>query len=594
MSCFQKNIELLGIKDGGFIARHETFEDKLDENDYRIIKCKDGKLSVKRRGKLLHSAYSPMKQATAQFKDKDFAKRNVFLFYGLGFAYNLQFFLENKEQLLKRACQSITVILIEEDPILLSIFLHHFDLTPYKGLNILLLEGADIDRALASFEIASFKGLKLFPAAFLSAEEKGRAEDFAAELMTAARGRYSNMLTMLNFENVWARNTLKNLSASKRPSSILALNSIMKGQGTAVLAGGGPTLKRSIPILKEGREGFVLICVDTAYAPLMKAGIVPDVVVCVDAGFYNYYDFLYENGAFPCLALDLSAYPDVSRKANARRSFFFISSSPDKDNSFQDYCASSLGLELGRLNVSSTVSSAALDLAMRMDAEKVLLCGMDFSYPEYESHCAHTLAYEYYSTRSGKLMPLEGLIFASIMRKRLQPLAKSLYSDYTLASQLRWFENAGSFYRGRSIFRLRFNAAELKGADIDAADFPSYLTDGSRERFLCALKELPTEQGCAAERKIDFFTELSGHFEEALNFFESLSSNKAGTEEKKRRMGLFIEGRRSLSFLKTAFSFYGSGVFDEDAFRFLCAELCSILRYMIRTSKECAQTISTS
>lgn len=149
-----------------------------------------------------------------------------------------------------------------------------------------------------------------------------------------------------------------------------------------LVAGAGPTLSEHYDRLRNRKAP--LIAVDAALKPLTVAGIVPDVVVTIDGNAEVIGQFFRESDLTGCEDIPLVYFPTVHQgvlDAWPGPRFAAYSSSP----LFQD-----LRLRHPRVELFSagSVIHPAIDLAVLMGAEQVVLLGADFSFPGGRSHVA--------------------------------------------------------------------------------------------------------------------------------------------------------------------------------------------------------------
>lgn len=150
---------------------------------------------------------------------------------------------------------------------------------------------------------------------------------------------------------------------------------------TAVIAAAGPTLAQHYDRLKQRRGRFLLIAVDAALIPLLKAGIEPDIVVTIDglrAGIYPYFDT--DLSAFkqrPLVYFPI-VHPDVLARWPGPRLTAYANHTIYNEISKRQPKA--------RLFASGTVTHAATDLAVQMGAEHIVYAGADFGFPNDRTH----------------------------------------------------------------------------------------------------------------------------------------------------------------------------------------------------------------
>ena len=142
----------------------------------------------------------------------------------------------------------------------------------------------------------------------------------------------------------------------------------------------GPTLSRHYARLRQIQsqgERPVLLCVDTAYMPLRRAGIRPDYVVSVD--FYIHPGILpAEDSQDSTLIYFPMVTPEVIQGWQGPR-YAACSSSPM-------YAALQQMEPKGVLFAQGSVLHPAVDLAVSMGARRITLLGTDFAFINNETH----------------------------------------------------------------------------------------------------------------------------------------------------------------------------------------------------------------
>lgn len=148
-----------------------------------------------------------------------------------------------------------------------------------------------------------------------------------------------------------------------------------------IVCGAGPTLAEHYDFLslKNTRDNFTLVAVDAAVKPLINNGIMPDIVVSIDPvakklfedvnmSYFKKVPLVY----FPVISESLlSAWQGPRYTAYSKGELY---------DSINDKYAK------GRLFCCGSVIHPAIDLVVQMGADKVLLLGADFSFPEGKTH----------------------------------------------------------------------------------------------------------------------------------------------------------------------------------------------------------------
>ncbi|MFW5785716.1 MAG: 6-hydroxymethylpterin diphosphokinase MptE-like protein [bacterium] len=179
-----------------------------------------------------------------------------------------------------------------------------------------------------------------------------------------------------------------------------------------VVAAPGPSLSRVVPALQQARERFVLVAAASALLPLERAGVLPDLVVHQDGGYYS-GEHLRHTAAAPQTAgredrhgeptervvvQPLSARPLPGRTAPV----VWLSYDHPADVLLRDH-ADSPYLDIGQLG---TVTATATRLALTLTTGPVYLAGVDMATRDIISHIRGHSFEEYHLARSDRMSPL--------------------------------------------------------------------------------------------------------------------------------------------------------------------------------------------
>lgn len=170
-----------------------------------------------------------------------------------------------------------------------------------------------------------------------------------------------------------------NRSGYAADTDVRALDGRHAGAELLLLAP-GPTLSRHYDRLRQiqcqaGRP--VLLCVDTAYLPLRRAGIRPDYVVSID--YYIHPGILPGDDSHETALIYFPMIdPQVIQGWQGPR-FAACSASPQ-------YAALQSTVSRGMLFSRGSVLHPAVDLAVRMGARRITFLGTDFAFINHETH----------------------------------------------------------------------------------------------------------------------------------------------------------------------------------------------------------------
>jgi len=149
-----------------------------------------------------------------------------------------------------------------------------------------------------------------------------------------------------------------------------------------VVAAAGPTLADHFTWLLKNRRQFFLIAVDVSVKSLLTAGLVPDVVVSIDASPKLFEKAFGDIDMQRLMPADLVYFPVVDKK--------ILSGWPGRR--FVAYGGNEVYKQIaekypgGELFSSGSVIHPAVDLAVKAGAARIILLGADFSFPGGRSH----------------------------------------------------------------------------------------------------------------------------------------------------------------------------------------------------------------
>ncbi|AZE09935.1 Glutamate synthase [NADPH] large chain [Pseudomonas chlororaphis subsp. aureofaciens] len=162
-------------------------------------------------------------------------------------------------------------------------------------------------------------------------------------------------------------------------SDVAELFGTQPGREVFVIAT-GPSLERHFERLREIRAQArrpLFICVDTAYRPLLKQGIEPDIVVSIDHRISGLHLPPEKSAAITLVYLPM-VDPQILTLWQGPR-YVGYSASPI-------YTRMREQLPKAQLYVGGSVIHPAVDLAVKMGAEQVTLFGADFAFPMNKTH----------------------------------------------------------------------------------------------------------------------------------------------------------------------------------------------------------------
>ncbi|BCS31617.1 hypothetical protein TBR22_A08190 [Luteitalea sp. TBR-22] len=196
-------------------------------------------------------------------------------------------------------------------------------------------------------------------------------------------GWRANAEARARFAGPYLRNTLANLPALAAGADVAALAGCAAGRPVFVAAA-GPSLDADVAALAALRSRALLICVDTAVAPLRRHGLVPDLVVSVDPAALNARNLRATWADERSWLVAEGSVDPGALAAFAGRVFYFRVA----DHHPWPWLRAR-GIDCGLLDAWGSVLVTAIDLALRIGGSPVVLWGADLAYSRGQTYCRH-------------------------------------------------------------------------------------------------------------------------------------------------------------------------------------------------------------
>ncbi|MBP5402485.1 MAG: motility associated factor glycosyltransferase family protein [Treponema sp.] len=336
-----------------------------------IIFSKDNyRIPVFINDKAMHSKYAPVKEAESFALDS--AKDCRFtIIAGLGGGYHI-------EQFLKRNPENFVVAVekSEEDIKFLSEIECVKNLLKNKSV-LIISQNRLFETIIKNYLPQFYGGLNLF---FNRAWHDFNTDsaDYITETVNSALSQCSKDISVQShFGLIWQKNIIKNL---KVLSNLKVEKFVIDNTKKAAVIAAGPSLDKTIDIIKEKRNEYFLIATDTAFSTIKKYKLKCDAVVSIDGQNISHKHFIGQKDCGCIYVFDLQANNNAVNyiKTFTDKIIFTKSGHP-----FCDY-AELNGLDnesfLHLKSGAGTVTIAAVDFASKCGFETVELFGADFSY----------------------------------------------------------------------------------------------------------------------------------------------------------------------------------------------------------------------
>ncbi len=330
--------------------------------DVKLYKAHNGLPSCKINGIPLHSSYNPIREAERAVGTASCKFKPTFVFVlEPGLSYCTDF--------LKKAFPDSKLCALH--------FVRNFSQNDFKWDKVFFFD----EPASLSDSIFNYMGDDGVVSCFFW-EWPPSGKIFESEMRVAweeikrAVIKTRNILnTRAFFAKRWIRNAVRFCLFSRYNAYVL------KGQSPVIVCASGPSLKRSIPFLKQHRDSYFLVAVSSALAPLTDAGVIPDLCISTDGGYWAklHLEFALKKHNIPlAIPLEGSCYAEILNN----HTVIPISYGDGVSENFLSSC--------NYLNVrairNGTVSGTAADFALSITSAEVYFCGLDLAPSDGYAH----------------------------------------------------------------------------------------------------------------------------------------------------------------------------------------------------------------
>ena len=367
---FEENLEMIRQTDSVLYGELEkdTWEEGSSEK-YRVMTAINGEpVLVARTSEqeiVMNSSINPTREAQifAASAVEESARSNYhYTLFGMGMGYHVTEIL--------KADKRNTVIVLENKKEVLRYALTYMDWRTYlEERRLFIIYKPDILALLKTVEQRQ-KGdtfLVHYPSLQMIEHPKAKEvlEDF---FVTTSSMREQKKLLDENFYRI---------QAEKLPEAEL-LTPLFQGK-TLAIVGGGPSVDEEIENIKKYRDQIVVFAVGTIAEKLVKNGIEPDVIVITDPQETMYRQIAgFETKQIPLILLS-TASADILRHYSGKAYVVY-----QEGYEPAEIAAREKGYML--FLTGGSVSTLALDIAIKFKAEKIILIGMDMAYTGNRSH----------------------------------------------------------------------------------------------------------------------------------------------------------------------------------------------------------------
>lgn len=339
------------------------------ELQIEFLKAKIGDNTLKINEYFIHSKYNP-KQEALRNAESIYTPHHVHIVFGYGCGYLVEALIQ-----FRAFNEAIVVIdpLFNEEVIKKPDSNNH---VYYFGTNVLpYLEYylSDIDRnTRILFKVCCLSNYdRLFPEFYKITLQK---------VKDLQNRNAVNDFTLIRYADAWYNNFVDNIFNLQKDFSGELLGKAY--DFGAVVVAGGPSLQKQIPLLKEYRNRFLVICAGSTINSLIAEGIEPDYVVTIDGGDPNYHHFKDVKLSNAKVVYTMFNHPLV------RNSFVQAGYVVDTkgNETLTKYIKEKLNIKLPVFLGGASVAHTAYNFARYITTGPVALIGQDLAYTDNLTH----------------------------------------------------------------------------------------------------------------------------------------------------------------------------------------------------------------
>lgn len=339
------------------------------ELQIEFLEAKTGDTTLKINEYFIHSKYNP-KQEAVRNAELNYTPHHVHVVFGYGCGHLVEALIE-----IRAFNEAIIVIdpLFNDDVINKPenherVYYFNTDVLPYLEYYI-----SDIDRnnriLFKAFCLSNYD--KLFPELYKTMLQK---------VKDLQNRNAVNDFTLIRYADSWYNNFVHNMFHLQRDYSGKLLEKAY--DVGAVVVAGGPSLQKQMPLLKQYRKHFLIICAGSTINSLIAEGIEPDYAVTIDGGDPNYQHFKNVKLNNTKVVYTMFNHPLVR---NSFENDGYIVDTKGNE-SLTKYIKQKLHMDLPVFLGGASVAHTAYNFAKYITTGPVALIGQDLAYTDNLTH----------------------------------------------------------------------------------------------------------------------------------------------------------------------------------------------------------------
>lgn len=339
----------------------------MSQYQIEYIKTKNNLETVMVNGYLLHSKYDPNQEAS-RIVEKEFEQGYVYILFGYGLGYLAEVLNEKIEDGTKLIIiDPIYPLINVEGKIGKSTIIHEIEKKELEAL----IAGALRNLSRKVKVICSPNYDKILP------NEMKKVLEIIKEVQKMLQVHEN---TIRVFSDNWQENYIQNLFNVSQDSSLEKLKKIYTCP--VVLASGGPSLTKQLPLLEEIKDQVIIIAAGSTINSLLANGIEPDYIVTIDGGLENYNHFKDIPKIKSQLIYAITSHYKIQDEYQNKKYAFLASS----NKVYGEHIKKVFSINLPLISGGGSVANFAYSIAAYITTGPIAIIGQDLAYTNDQSH----------------------------------------------------------------------------------------------------------------------------------------------------------------------------------------------------------------
>lgn len=246
-----------------------------------------------------------------------------------------------------------------------------------------------------------------------------------------------NRNTLRKFGKVWLKNFITSFPYALSSKPVSKAFGVFSGMDVVVV-GAGPSLDDNLQLLKELHSRSVIISVDTVWSYLASNQIIADFVITVDPQVRNFIYTILNKSYDRTIFVADTLYPSLLYKFIPYQNILTF----DSPMKVWQMIARDFGVSKGEIMVGGSVICSAIDFASRLGADRVILVGADFSFPDKEIYSKGNYYELSHFLSSNIFSPYDQwkILSKYPLLERLSKNGKTVFTDPRMITFKEWIE----------------------------------------------------------------------------------------------------------------------------------------------------------